>query len=358
MVQLTHEHSVTYGGGLATLAQINNSVVDDAKVRGVPMTLRTAFSYDVANAMASSKQSFQDVSKFRFQGLMESGTYRIENQLLYGGDALGVIGAADDDEDTVTVNAASWAPGVWAAAENAEIDIYDTTLTTLRVSTKIVAIDAATKTISVTASSNLSTVVAGDKILFKGAKGNEMVGLRQIALSGQAGGPSSLYGISASAYGQWQGSKSAVGSANLTLKKIYQGLVPAVGKGLMEDVTVLVSPATFSTLANDEAALRRYNTQSKKGERGVDSIDFTGANGGISVLIHPMMRESEAIAFPLGRAERIGTSDLSMQVNGAPGDIFTHLPEQTGFECRMFSDQALFLPCPAKVVLFDGISNS
>src|SRR5215217_5199865 len=45
-VQLTHEHSVTYGSGLQTLANIVPSVVDDAKIRGSAMTLRTAFSYD------------------------------------------------------------------------------------------------------------------------------------------------------------------------------------------------------------------------------------------------------------------------------------------------------------------------
>lgn len=357
-VQLTHEHSVTYGTGLQTLANISNAVVDDAKIRGVSMTFRTAFAYDAAAAMADSKQSFIEGTKFKFQNLMESGTHRLEAQLLYGSEGLAVVASATDASDYITISDASWAPGIWAGQEGASISIYDTTLATLRVTATITQVDVANKRLYLTAATDLSTVVSTDKVFFAGAKGNEMVGLRQIASAGTSVGPASLYGISASAYGLWQGNVSAVGAANLTLKKIYQGLVPAVGKGLMEDVAVLVSPATFATLANDEAALRRYNAHSKKAERGSDSIEFTGANGKIEVMIHPMIREQEAIAAPLGRAERIGASDLSMQVHGAPGDIFLQLPDQTGFECRMYSDQALFLPCPSKLVLFTGISNA
>ncbi len=220
------------------------------------------------------------------------------------------------------------------------------------------SINASTKTLTLTTGTDLSAVIATDRIVFAGSFGNEMVGLRQICAAGTASGPASLYGISSAAYTMWQGNVFGVGSVNLTLKKIYDGLVPAVGKGLMEDVVVLVSPATFASLANDEASLRRYTTKVSKGDRGVDGIDFVGANGKIEVMIHPMVREAEAMAFPVKRAERIGASDLSFKTPGNNGDMFLQLQDQTGYEARLYSEQSIFLPSPAKCVLYTGITNS
>ncbi len=357
-VQLTHEHSVTYGAGLQTLANVVPSIVDDAKVRGSAMTLRTAFSYDAAANMASDKGAFIDATKFRFQNLMESATYRLELQMLYGSSELGIVASADNTAKTVTVNAATWAPGIWAASEGAPVTIVNAAGNVTRVTTAVVSVAGATRVLAVTPGSDLSTVVAGDRIIFAGALNNEMVGLRAICAAGTASGPAALYGINSAAYSMWQGNLAPVGAANLTLKKIYDGLVPAVGKGLMEDVVVLVSPATFSTLANDEAALRRYTATTKKGDRGVDAIQFTGANGSIEILIHPMVREQEAMAFPIKKAERIGASDLSFKTPGNGGDLFLQLPDQTGYEARLYSEQSIFLPAPARCTLFTGISNS
>jgi hypothetical protein len=352
-VKLTNEQGFTYGAGIQTLSNIISADVDDAKVRGSSMTLRTGFSYDAAANMVSSKGAFIDATKFKFMSMMEAATFRLEQQMLYGGSGLGIVSAANDGADTVTISAASWAVGTWAGQEGAEIDIYDTTGATLRVSTAIVSVNASTRVLTLTAGTDLSTVVATDVVWFKGAKGNEMVGLR--AISSNTG---TLYGVSGASYSLWTGNTSAVGSANLTLKKIYQGLIPAVGKGLMEDVDVYVSQATFATLANDQASLRRYNTAPTKADNGSEAISFSGANGKINVVIHPLVRESEAMAMPIGRAERIGSTDLTFNTPGKSDEMFTQIATQTGYECRLYSEQALFLPCPAKCVLFTGIDNS
>jgi hypothetical protein len=351
-VKLTNEQGFTYGSGIQTLSTIISSDVDDAKVRGNSLTLRTGFSYDSAANMVSSKGAFIEATKFKFMSMMEAATYRIEHQMLYGGKGLGAIASADDGADTFTVSDASWSLGTWAGQEGAQIDIYSSDLTTLRVSTAVIGVDATTKTISVTAGADLSGVVATDVVFFKSAKGNEMVGLRDIVAN-----TGTLYGVDAASYSLWAGNSSAVGG-NLTLKKIYDGLVPAVGKGLLEDVVVLVSPATFAGLANDQASLRRYNTSAKKAENGFDSISFQGANGGIEVLIHPLMREGESMAFPIKKAERIGATDITFNTPGKGDEMFQQLANETGYECRLYSEQALFLPCPAKCVLFTGITNA
>ncbi len=364
-VKLSNEHGFTYGAGLKTLTGAISSNVDDAKVRGSSFTLQTGFSYDAAaNMVAGGKEAFISGTKFKFMAMMEAATQRLEQQLIYGGLGLGIMTDSTNVNATTTdllISAVSWAPGSWAATEGAQVDVYNgNTKVNVNGPLVVVSIDAvsAQKKVQVSGASADITLVdalaAGSyTVKYTGSHDNEMVGLRSIAAS-----TGSLYGVSGS-YGLWKGNSVALGSnENLTLKKIYQGLVPSIGKGLMEDVTVLVSPATFATLANDEASLRQYNTQSKKAERGFGEIEYTGANGAIVVLAHPMAREGEAIAFPIARAERIGSTDLTFKTPGREDEMFLQMPTQTGYECRLYSEQAIFLPAPAKCTVFTNISNS
>lgn len=356
-VQLTHEHGFTYGQGLVTLADIVVSQNEEAKVRGNSLTLRTAFAYDAAaNMVQGGKESFIRGTEYKFRTMMESATYRLEAQMLHGSDSLGTVktSAANDTDDTVEITDASWAPGLWSGAEQASIDIYSADKVTLRGTYTVESIDTSGKILAVPTASTLQTdgVVAGDVIMFAGSKGNEMVGLSSIAANS-----GTLYGINGAGYGLWQGNTSAV-AGNLTLKKLYQGINGAVGKGLMETVCVLVSPATFSTLANDEASLRRYNAAGTKAVNGSEAIEFHGTNGLIKIVVHPMVKEGQAIAFPEGKAERIGATDITFKTPGRQDEMFQQIPDQTGYECRLYSEQALYLPCPAKCVSFSGITNA
>jgi hypothetical protein len=374
-VKLTNEHGFTYGAGLQTLQAIESAAVDDAKVRGSSMTLRTGFSYDAAANMVTSKGSFESATKFKFRTMMEAATTRLELQMLYGGSGLGITPATQSSsvvntqDVVIAIDADKWAAGIWAASENGFVSLYETGTSTANTELgvggvvnkfKIVSVDNSAKTITVETQQNstaLALVIDVDAeawdIYWYGAEGNEMTGLRSIVAN-----TGTLYGIAGATYSLWQGNTFAVGAANLTLKKIYQGANLAVSKGLMETVCVLVSPSTFSTLANDEAALRRYNTQVAKGDRGVDSIDFHGPSGKIKIVVHPMVWDTEAYLFPEASASRIGATDLSFKTPGRDDEMFKHLPNETGYECRLYSEQALFLPAPAKCVKFDGISNA
>jgi hypothetical protein len=353
-VSLTHEHGFTYGAGLQTLSDVVLANNEEAKVRGNSLTLRTAFSYDAAaNMVAGGKEAFIKGTEYKFRSMMEAATYRLEAQLLYGSSHLGAVASADDGADTITISDATWSPGIWAGAENAVVDIYQADGATVRLANVTVSgVDSASKTLSFSGTPDFSAVVAGDILRFKGATGNEMVGIRNIISN-----TGTLYSIDGSGYSLWQGNVSPVGAANLTLKKIYQGVNLAVGKGLMEDVIVLVSPATFATLANDEASLRRYSAVGKA-ENGFEAIEYYGPNGKIKVKVHPMVREGEAMAYPEKRAERIGATDITFKTPGRSDEMFQQLPTETGYECRLYSEQALWLPCPAKGILFTGISNA
>jgi len=313
--------------------------------------------------VAGGKESFISGTQYKFRTMIESMIYRLEIQMLYGSQSLGTVASASDTDgdEHIVISAATWAPGIWSGAENASIEIRSANLADLRLTasiSKIVSVDK--KLVFANGTDPVAAnVVAGDVVIFTGAYSSststwhEMIGLRTIASNS-----GTLYGVDGSKYSLWQGNVFAVGGTQLSLKKIYDGIVPAVGKGLMEDVCVLVSPATFSSLANDEAGLRRYNTAPKSADNGAEAIQYYGANGKIDIKVHPMVKEGEAIAYPKKRAERIGASDVTFKTPGRSDEMFLQLPDQTGYECRAYSEQSLFLPCPAKCVLYTGIDNT
>jgi hypothetical protein len=180
-----------------------------------------------------------------------------------------------------------------------------------------------------------------------------MVGLESICAN-----TGTLYGISGASYSMWKGNSYPAGAANLTLKKVFAGIAQAVGRGLMEDVTLLVSPLTYSTMANDEAALRQYTNKVGKAERGANAISFYGPAGNVDILPHPMMKDQIALAFPHKKASRIGSQDLSFKRPGSDSELVQEMATQTGFEVRLFSEQALFLPCPSKCLSITGIAHT
>lgn len=368
-VKLTNEHGFTYGENSA-LAAIISADVDDAKVRGAPFTLRTGFSYSAAAAMAEGgEEAFISGTKFKFMTMMEAATHRLEQQILYGSAGLSISDAAGITALTATtakveITRASWAPGLWAGARGAPLQFY-TVGGAVQVGGALFTVvsivppaTAALPYIVVSgASGDITTLVAADTVPlvthWAGAFGNEMVGLRsQISNTG------TLFGIDGSLYNLWQGNTKDLGATRLNLRRLYDSLVDPVSKGLMEDVVALVSPATWAGMANDQASLRRYNAVSKKADNGHESIEFYGPQGKIEIMIHPMIREQEAMVFPIDKAERIGSSDLTFKTPGNQGDeMFLQSPDRPGFEVRLFSEQAVFLPCPAKCVLITGIDN-
>jgi hypothetical protein len=122
--------------------------------------------------------------------------------------------------------------------------------------------------------------------------------------------------------------------------------------------TCIVSPSTFATMANDEAALRQYTGKIVTADRGVENIVFSGPNGKISVMAHPMCKDEISMIFPHKKASRIGSQDLSFKRPGGGDDMIQEMATQTGFEVRLYSEQALFIPCPNKTIIISSISNA
>jgi hypothetical protein len=378
-VKLSRSQGFTYGQGVQTLNGSIVSAQDDAKVRGAPIYLQEDIALDVAAALASAgPRAFIAGSKLITENMIESMSHRLEAQLIYGSKGLGTLSSvtnsvADDTAISLVFTAASWATGIWAGQENAKLEFANAGNTaridssSKPVVVEIDSIDAANRTLVCTivpqTGQTLAAlddlIVAGLQVYFFGAFGNESVGLDTVCSTSSS---STLYNIASSGYSMWQATQKALSSSALTVKKIYATVGSAMGKGLMEDVVALVSPDAFLDLASAEIDTgstggRRYSSSSdaKNIKTGASSVVLTGPQGEIEVVPHPMVKTGDCMVFPIAKAERIGSTDVTFKVPGRGDEMFIQSTTQTSYELRLMSDQSLFLPCPSKCLKITGI---
>jgi hypothetical protein len=129
---------------------------------------------------------------------------------------------------------------------------------------------------------------------------------------------------------------------------------------LDEKVVVLVNPDTWSDLAADLAALRKFDSSydRKKGENGFEALVYHGQNGEIEIHSYNLVKAGEAFIIPPKRVKRIGAQDLSFKTPGMSDEIFLHLSNRAGFELRLYTDQCVFVETPARCVYLTGFTNS
>jgi len=370
-VILSNEHGITYAAADAGAFSLNNSValtMKDAQVQGSQMVLRSSMSYDAAARASNSKKAFVKGTELLVENMLETMTKRLELQLLYGAATEG-LGRCDssalaDGVYTVTMVSATWASGIWAGAENAEIDFFDGPSTTALNTSAAITIDSVdldNKTLSYSGT-NAATVHAfinsdGDDatcIRWRGAISAEMSGIDKIITNS-----GSLFGIDASTYNLWKGNSYAVGAA-LAIGKVLAGVSRAVERGLDEDVSCYINPLVWKDLNSDLAGLRRFDSSFKeKGVAGNKSIQYHGQNGIIDIVAHNCVKQSEGFILPTKKAKRIGAVDITFKRPGGGGDqMFRELTDKAGFELRSYTDQAVFIETPARCVKLTGITVS
>lgn len=356
-VILGHEHGMTYGGPDGNAFSLNEAIagqVRDATVQGYEFLLRTQISYAVAARSAKSQSAFERGTKLIVANMIRSFAKRLECVLFYGQKELALVGANSSASTVVQISDASWAPGIWIGAENAQIQIYDATLATLRGLREVEGVDMELKQITVDAA---LTLTAGDRVFWKGAQGNEFKGLQAIIQE-----TSSLFGINPSQYSLFKGVEYSAGSADLSFSKIQQAIARGVEKGLDEDVVCMVNPRTWAKLLSDQAALRMYDSSYRmaEAENGSQSIKFHAQNGVVEIKPCTYVKEGLAFIIPPKELMRVGSTDVTFRLPGRDqqDDFFLELPTNAGYELRAYSDQALFTGSPGKLILITSIVNS
>jgi hypothetical protein len=357
------------GGQTAGTAFALNTPVpsksEEATVTSVEFIHRDQIAYGAASRAASAgKAAFIDITKEVVMGMVESSGFVRELNLLYGQMPIGQIASDTYTSGTsggFTLSAASWADGIWSQAENMYVDAYDVAALTTKINTnadiQVTGVDFATRTLTLTGNATDLAAMDGNQhyLVPRGWKDNSFAGLHKILSN-----TGTLFGISASTYSLWAGNSASAGNAAVTMGKLQSALVPALGKGLMEKVTVLMSAYTWTDLNTDHAALRRFAKEGKYDVKvGTESITYYGATGEVELKVHPMVQAGHAMIITPPCFERIGSTDTTFKLPNKQGEqFFRELENNAGFELRVYWDQALFCRRPARQVLLTGIVNN
>ncbi len=360
-VILGMEHGVTFASSDEDAFNLLPAIagqIKDAQVRGNPMVMRSILGYAAASrAMKGGAQSFMEATKYLVSNMLRSMSKKLEIQMLYGQKGYAAVESAVlvGTPTLITIADAEWAPGIWAGAEGMPIDIYDSTLATLRGSFVVASVDMDAKTISVTTSAFAAGVTTSDVIFHKGAKDHEFAGIHKI-LETTSG---IMFNINVGSYNLFKGNSYPV-AGPLSFAKMTKAAARPVEKGLDSKLTVFVNPRGWADLLNDQAALRKYDSSYSpvKVENGSKSIVFHSQNGDLEIVPSIYVKEGYAYGLALEEWSRVGSSDITFKRPGQGEDFFRDLENSAGYEMRLYTDQAVFCCAPGKNVLLTGIVNA
>jgi len=359
-VNLAHEAGFTYAGSagnVVTLSDAVNGVTKPAEVVGSELILKAQLSYKaVAAASQKGQKAFVKATSWKVSDMNDAMRKRLEISFLYGSSGLGTVESLSDlgsNRGTIVVTAATWAGGIWAGSEGAFLDAYTSTTKNNTGTLQITKVDSDTRTLTVAYSGTwASDVAVGDELYFAGSYGNEMAGLKKIITNS-----TTLFNIDASAYSLWKGN-TITNVGTLSHGKIQSAIAKAVNKGLQEKVLMMVSPAGWTALNTDMAALRMFDSsyKSAKLESGAESLVFHSTNGSIEVLSHPLVKDGDYFILPEESVMRIGSTDVTFSLPGSEEQFFMFVPNRNAVELQCMADQALFVEKPAHCVYGSGIT--
>lgn len=332
--------------------------IKDAVVKGYQLVLRSAMPYAQASrSLGPAERAFEEATKYLVGSMLDSIMKKLEIEALYGQKEYGLVNAVAVGL-VITITSAEFAPGIWSGAVGMPIEIYDTTLATLRggVSTTITAVDLNNKTITVASAGVAAAVVATDRILHLGAKSKEFAGIHAILAN-----TGTMFGISAASYDLWKGSSFAPSSTSvLSFAILQQAISKGVEKGLDSDVMALVNPSHWDDLLTEQAALRMYDStySSSEASSGSKSIKFHSQNGMVEIVPSIYVKEGYAYILCVEDWVRVGSTDVTFKRPGQDGNFFRELEDHAGYELRCYTDQAIFCARPGRSVLISNLKSS
>ncbi len=347
------EHGVTFavsGDGAFNLVDAVPGQIQDATVQGTQLLLRSVMGQtEIFRSEDAPKSAFKQATKYLVQNMLKSIMKKLEIELMYGQVGYGVV--ASTATNVVTIVDAEWAPGIWGGAEKMPVEIRSSTGLVSRGLASITAVSFDNK--SITLDTLPVGTVAGDVIWHKGAYGKEFAGLHKIITN-----TGILFGIDAAQYTLFKGNTYSAGNAALSQAKLQNAVARAVEKGLDSKVMVLVNPNVWSSLLNEQAALRMYDSSysTEQMENGAKAVRFHGQNGEIEVVSSIYCKQGFAYIVCMEDMVRIGSTDVTFKRPGKADEFFRDLDNAAGVELRAFTDQALFCPAPGKNVLVTNIT--
>lgn len=374
-VRLRRSMGITWAGGAdyGTAFALNapvSGVMKNATLTGTEFVLTEYLSYGAISKATSTIEAFGSAFDETVTDMATAAAFAREMALLYGGGNIGTVGSITYPNATtglIIISAATWAPGLWVQMEGALLDGYNGSTkendSSATAAYTVTNVNTDTRAITVTGeATDIAALTANDVLIPYGAYGKWFAGIDTITTN-----TGSLFGIDAATYGLWKSSTYAAGGVALTMAKITAAAAKVTTKGGMRDLTAFVSTFTWSDLNSDLAALKRVTSSVKggidQGTEGEDgNITYYGPNGSIKICPHPMVKAGEAFLIDPRTWKRIGSSDVTFGLPGAPPgqqpNFFSELPSNAGVSLRCYWDQSLINSKPASACKITGITNT
>lgn len=373
------ENGVTYSAPNAGAFSLNSAItmkMADAQVSPYQLMLRATLDYESAARSMNGKTAFMEATELQIENMFDSIGKRLEICLLYGQTDVGTADTSVNTNATTTVlqlTTASWADGIWSGSEGATVSLFKTTngdLLNTNGSLSISIVDTVNKKLTIVGiAADITAIdawlaVGGQDaaINFYSSRATANAYSETPGIKAAITNTGTLWNVSASTYDLWKGNTYSSGSAALTFAKLQAAVATAVGRGLMEDVDVLVNPKTWANLLNDTGGVSVRMLDSsyspKENQIGSEGLTYWSQNGKMTIRSHIFCKEGEAFIVPFERVKRLGSTDVTFQTPGRPGEIFLQQPNNAGFEYRLYSGQSLLVETPAKTVYISAIVNS
>lgn len=383
-ILVQRSHSATYlssADGTVTLNPVLASKTVEAQITGSQIVFRDAIDYEAAFASEGDQAAFTPAMKLTVEALWEASHHRIEADLLYGQDAngLAVVDGAPV-ADVITILTSQFAEGLWTGMEGAELEIFDTLLTTQRTGVgsdsvgvgfyTIVAVDLDAGTITVDDDQN---IVDTDVIFFRSQRTTSafksMAGLHKWLTN-----TGTIANVSAASFNLWKPVTISAGNAAFSFDLVLQGCARVSMRGAMGTMCCYVHPLAWANAMSDLAAtVRRNHKDVKEYILGAESICFYTGVGKVFIKSHPMVKPGFAYCVPLSTGEgggengsyyRIGATDLTFVTQQGRGSrtsgtsYFEKLPNTNAVEVQTYSHQALYSSKPARGFIVTDIVNT
>lgn len=369
LMELSMEHGMTYnttGSAEATLADAIVGVNQQAEVNAYETMMRTQMimrAYEEASK--AGPEAFENATRQRLTALQTGHELRREHSYLYGQE--GVFQVESISVGVATITAATWCPVMAIRLINAIMEAFDAQAATANqhdTDLTVTGVDLDAKTITFTGTS--SSVVANDWLYFKGARTitahKEQMGLHKLMTTTTG----TVQNIALATY-PWAkpNVSSAIGRPTMLLilkamRKLVGRSTIADKKGSKENMTLFSPSPMYEILNSDLMSSRRFDGSysRSKGTSGVESIEYYGQTGVTELMVHPLLRDSTALAIGSNNLFRVGVTDLKFDTGPeADSDLWTHVPNKNTYEARTVDISQIALFAPGRTVAMTGITE-
>lgn len=387
-VVLSNETGITLGGSAADVIDLNPAragAVKQATAVGYQSILTSYVPWGVLSRSAGGgEKAFVDGTKHIIKSNLKSHMHFAEVFGMYGQAAalLGYVsyatatyrgvslttgtgtvgGVAFTNGVNTSSKAIMFAPGSFASGTFVGMEgavIKQMSSTAVVASGSLVSVDSENGILYVDFTPVAATSVTSHRICFDGQESaKEAPGVNAIISN-----TGTLFGISASTstgYSLWRGTTQALSNVLLTFNRLQAICAQAVNRGgASGDYMVLVNPRSFASLINNEAALRKYDSNYKPSEfeNGAEALKFHYAYGAMEIKPSRFVKEGEAYGIMKDTWVRGGSSEISFTIPGINKEVIFPAENSNTYIFRTFSDQFWMSVKPAQNWVLTGIND-